>query len=210
MTEVKICGIRDQAAMDATAAAGAEYAGFVFFAKSPRNIAPGAAAALAGRHPDGPKPVALFVDPCDDELETVLATFRPAILQVHAPPARAAAIQAKFGLPVWHVIGVETPADLPAAAPGVTRLLLDRKPRPTDTRPGGNAEPFDWSALRGWQAPLPWILAGGLTPENVADAIRQTGATAVDVSSGVESTSGVKDPARIAAFIATVRGLKAA
>jgi phosphoribosylanthranilate isomerase len=205
MTEVKICGIRDPAAMDA--AAGADYAGFVFFARSPRNIAPWDAAALAARHPNGPTSVALFVNPPDAELETVLAGFRPGILQVHAAPERAAAIQAKYGLPVWHVVGVESAADLPATAAGVTRLLLDRKPLPTDTRPGGNAEPFDWSALLGWSAPLPWILAGGLTPENVVDAIRQTGATAVDVSSGVESSSGVKDPARIAAFIAAVRGV---
>lgn len=207
MTEVKICGLRDPVAMDAAAAAGADYAGFVFFDRSPRNIAPEAAASLAARHPAGPRPVALFVDPDDAAIETVLATFRPAILQVIASADRAAAIQSRFGLPVWHVVGVETPADLPAAATGVTRLLLDRKPQPTDTRPGGNAETFDWSALRGWNAPVPWILAGGLTPDNVAAAIRQTAASAVDVSSGVESAPGVKDPARIAAFVKAAKAL---
>jgi phosphoribosylanthranilate isomerase len=191
--------------MDAVAAAGADYVGFVFFENSPRNVAPETAANLAARHPGGPKPVALMVDPADTEIEAVLAAFCPAALQIHAPANRAAAIEATFGIPVWHVIGVETPEDLPKAAPGVTRLLLDRKPQPTDTRPGGNAKPFDWSALRGWFAPKPWILAGGLTPATVAAAIRQTGAPTVDVSSGVERARGIKDPALITAFITAVR-----
>jgi phosphoribosylanthranilate isomerase len=205
MTEIKICGISDEPAMDAVAAAGADYAGFVFFDRSPRNVAPATAAALAARHPDGPRTVALLVDPTDVAIETLLRTFVPDILQVHASAGRAAAIQARFGIPVWHVVGIDAPHDLPAAAPAVTRLLLDRKPRPTDTRPGGNAEPFDWSALRGWEAPLPWVLAGGLTPETVAGAIRQTAAPAVDVSSGVETAPGVKDPALIHAFVQAVR-----
>jgi phosphoribosylanthranilate isomerase len=128
-----------------------------------------------------------------------------AALQVHAGAIRAAAIQSRFGVPVWHAVGVADASDLPKAAPGVTRLLLDRKPAATDTLPGGNAQAFDWSVLLGWAGPAPWVLAGGLTPTTVAAAIRQTGALAVDVSSGVESSRGVKDPALIAAFVQAVR-----
>lgn len=205
MTEVKICGIRDATAMDAVAVAGADWVGFVLFDRSPRNIAPADAAVLAARHPGGPKSVALMVDPTDVAVADALAAFRPSALQIYAGPERAKAIQARFGIPVWHAIGVANIDDLPTSAPGVTRLLLDRKPEPTDTRPGGNAEPFDWSVLRGWTAPVPWILAGGLTPETVAGAILQTGAAAVDVSSGVERVRGVKDVGLIAAFVQAVR-----
>lgn len=205
MVEVKICGITDAAAMDAAAAAGADWAGFVFFPPSPRHVTPGQAAALATRHRDGPRPVALLVDPTDADIAAVLAALPFAALQVHAPAERAAAIEAQFGVPVWHGVGVAAPADLPQQAPGVTRLLLDRKAPPDAALPGGNAQPFDWSVLRGWHAPKPWVLAGGLTPETVADAIRQTGATTVDVSSGVEHTRGAKDPALIAAFLAAAR-----
>jgi phosphoribosylanthranilate isomerase len=205
VTEIKICGIRDAVGMDAVAAAGADYVGFVFFEQSPRNIHPETAAALASRHPGGPRSVALLVEPTDHDVEALLSVFRPDILQVHASATCAAAIQEKFGVPVWHVVGVATAADLPAAAPGITRLLLDRKPQATDTRPGGNAQSFDWSALRDWCAPKPWVLAGGLSPCNVAAAIRQTAAPTVDVSSGVERARGIKDPTLIAAFISAVR-----
>ena len=205
MTEVKICGVNDAAAMDAAAEAGAEWVGFVFFPPSPRAVSAAHAAALAGRHPGGPRPVGLFVDPTDEEIGTVLDAIALAVLQVHAAPDRAAAIQARFGAPVWRAVGVATPADLPMSAPGVARLLLDRKPAPDAPLPGGNAETFDWSVLRGWHAPAPWVLAGGLTPGNVAEAIRQTAAQTVDVSSGVERARGVKDPALIAAFVKAVR-----
>ena len=116
-----------------------------------------------------------------------------------------AALRARFGLPIWRAVGVATAADLPVAAGGADRLLVEAKPPPDATRPGGNAVRFDWSLLRGWHAPAPWILAGGLTVDNVAEAIRITGAWAVDVSSGVERTHGVKDPALIRAFIANAR-----
>ncbi len=205
MVEIKICGIRDPAAMDAAAAAGADWAGFVFFPPSPRHVTPGQAAALATRHPGGPRPVALLVDPTDADIAAVLAATPFAALQVHAPAERAAAIERQFGVPVWHAVGVAAPIDLPDQAPGVTRLLLDRKAPPDAALPGGNAQPFDWSVLRGWHAPAAWVLAGGLTPATVAAAIRQTGATAVDVSSGVERARGAKDPALITAFIAAAR-----
>lgn len=205
MTEVKICGISDAAAMDAAAETGAEWVGFVFFPPSPRVIGPDDAAALAARHPGGPRPVGLFVDPSDAELESALRRVKLAALQVHAPAPRAAAIQARFGLPVWHAVGISSADDLPPGTPGVTRLLLDHKAPPGASLPGGNAQPFDWSVLRSWTPPLPWVLAGGLTPATIAAAIAATGAPTVDVSSGVERTRGVKDPDLIRAFVAAVR-----
>ena len=205
MTEVKICGINDAAGMDAVADAGAEWVGFNFYPPSPRAVAPAVAADLAARHPGGPRPVGLFVDASDAEIAAVLAAVPLAVLQIHGSAARAAAVQATFGLPVWHAAGIAATADLPAAAPGVTRLLLDHKAPPGAPLPGGNAQAFDWSVLQGWAAPVPWMLAGGLTPGTVAQAMRQTGAPGVDVSSGVERSRGVKDPALIHAFVQAVR-----
>ena len=205
VTEVKICGVRDPEAMDAVAEALAEWVGFVFFPPSPRAIEPAAAAALAARHPGGPRAVGLFVDPEDTDIATVLDALPLAALQVHASAERAAAVQARFGLPVWHAVGIATAADLPSAAPGVRRLLLDHKAPPGATLPGGNATAFDWSVLRNWAAPVPWVLAGGLTPHTVTEAIGLTGAPAVDVSSGVERSRGIKDPALIRAFVAAAK-----
>lgn len=210
MVEVKICGVKDAAAMHAVADAGADWVGFVFFAPSPRYVSLAEAAALAALRPGGPKPVALMVEPTDGDVAAALAAVPFAALQVHAGAARAAEIQARFRVPVWHAVGVARAADLPAstpgACPGVSRLLLDHKAPADAALPGGNAQAFDWSVLRGWDAPVPWVLAGGLTPETVADAIRRTGAVAVDVSSGVESARGVKAPALIAAFVRAARG----
>ncbi len=191
--------------MDAVAESGAEWVGFNFFPPSPRFVTHAVAAALSGRHPDGPRPVVLLVDPSDDDVAAALAAIPLAGLQVHASLDRAAAIQARFSVPVWHAVGVAAAADLPSAAAGVSRLLLDRKAPPGAALPGGNAEAFDWSVLRGWPAPAPWVLAGGLTPGTVGDAIRQTCALAVDVSSGVERARGIKDPELIRAFVAAVR-----
>ncbi len=205
MIEVKICGVRDAAAVDAVAETGAEWVGFNFFPPSPRYVTPAEAAILAARHPHGPRPIALLVDPKNDDVAAILDAMPVAALQIHASAARAAEIHSRFGVPVWHAVGIAGPADLPEAAPGITRLLLDRKAPQDAELPGGNAQSFDWSVLKGWHAPAPWLLAGGLTPDNVADAIRQTGAAAVDVSSGVERARGVKDPALIRAFVAAVR-----
>ncbi len=201
---MKICGINSAAAMDAAVAAGADWIGFVFFAASPRYVTAAEAADLSGRHPGGPLRVALLVDPGEDEVAAIVGALRPDALQLHGvDQARAAALRAKCAVPVWQAIGIATGADLPrSAADGLDGFLLDAKPPPDARLPGGNAATFDWSLLRGWQAPRPWILAGGLTPENVAGAITATGAVAVDVSSGVESRRGVKDPERIAAFVA--------
>jgi phosphoribosylanthranilate isomerase len=202
---VKICGITEPAALAAAASAGADWVGFVFFPPSPRAITAAAAAAVSATLPGGPQRVGLFVDPADAAVAEVLDALRLDALQLYASAARVAALRARFGLPVWRAVGVATAADLPDAAAGADRFVLDAKPPPDATRPGGNASAFDWSLLRRWRAPAPWILAGGLTPETVAAAIRASGAEAVDVSSGVERAPGVKDPARIRAFIANAR-----
>ena len=203
---VKICGINSAAALDAAVAAGADWTGFVFFPPSPRAVTPAQAATLAARHPDGPLRVGLFVDPAEAEVAAALAALRLDILQLYTAPERVAALRARFGVPVWRAVGVAVAADLPAEAGGADALLIEAKPPPGATRPGGNAARIDWALLRGWAAPAPWILAGGLTPDNVAAAIRASGAPAVDVSSGVETAPGVKDPALIHAFVRAARG----
>ncbi len=203
---VKICGINSEAAFDAAVAAGADWLGFVFFPPSPRAVSAERAAELSARAPGGPLRVGLFVAPLLAEIAAVLAAFRLDILQIHGSAAEARAIRAAFGRPVWRAVGIGAAADLPVDAEGADALLLDASPPRGATRPGGNAQPFDWTLLRGWRAPAPWLLAGGLTPENVAAAITATGAAAVDVSSGVERRPGEKDPALIRAFIAAARG----
>lgn len=204
-TLVKICGINSPAAMDAVAHAGADYLGFVFFPPSPRAVTPAQAAALSAYRPGGPARVGLFVDPTDDDIAAALAELKLDVLQVHGAPGRAAELRARFGMPVWAVAGVAHTDELPTAAPGVDGLLLDAKAPPGSVLPGGNARVFDWSILQGWTAPAPWLLAGGLTPDNVAEAVRISGAPAVDVSSGVESSRGMKDTGLIQAFVANAR-----
>ena len=203
MIRVKICGINTDDAMDA--AADADYIGFNFFPPSPRSVTPDRAAALSRAHPGGPARVGLFVDPTDDEVEAVLAALPLDVLQVHASPGRAAGLQARFGVSAWAVVGVADATDLPSAMPGVAGLLLDAKAPPNALLPGGNATVFDWSILRRWTAPMQWMLAGGLTPDNVADAVRISGALAVDVASGVESSRGVKAAELIRSFIVNAR-----
>ena len=202
---VKICGINDEAAIDAAIAGGADWVGFVFFPPSPRYVTPDVAAALAQRHPDGPPRVGLFVDPTAEAIAATLERVRLDILQLYGRIDDIAGLRRRFGLPIWRAVGVDRAADLPVDDRGADRLLIEAKPPADATRPGGNAVSFDWSILRGWQPPVPWVLAGGLTPANVTEAIRQTGAPAVDVSSGVERAKGVKDPDLIRAFIANAR-----
>jgi phosphoribosylanthranilate isomerase len=201
---VKICGINDPITFDTAIEAGADWVGFAFFPPSPRYVTPAQAAALSARSPGGPLRVGLFVDPTPEMIAATLALVRLDILQVYGD-LDMPALRARFGLPIWHPVGVTTNADLPVAPDGADMLLMEAKAPPGATRPGGNAERFDWSLLRGWIAPAPWILAGGLTVDNVAGAIRATGARAVDVSSGVERTRGMKDPALIRAFIANAK-----
>jgi phosphoribosylanthranilate isomerase len=209
--EVKICGISDEEAMDAAIEAGADYVGLVFFPPSPRAVTPERAAELVEFTPGEVTKVGLFVDPDDALLERVLTQVRLDLLQLHGneTPERIEAIRLEYGLPVMKVIPVAESADLAGAEPFLAvadRLLFDAKPPKGAKLPGGNALSFDWTILQDRRWGLPWMLAGGLDAANVAEAIRITGARAVDVSSGVESAPGVKDPARIAAFIKAAKG----
>jgi phosphoribosylanthranilate isomerase len=208
--EVKICGLTDGDAVDAALQAGADYLGLVFFAKSPRAVTAEQAAEILQFADDVVK-VGLFVDADDAFLDSVLSTVRLDLLQLHGSesPERIEQIRLDFGLPVMKVIPVSRAADLEAATaflPVADRLLFDAKAPAGSDLPGGNAVSFDWTILKDFKCPLPWMLAGGLTPANVVQAIRTSGATAVDVSSGVESAPGVKDAERIAAFIRAAKG----
>jgi len=210
MTKVKICGVNDPMAFDTAVDAGADWIGFVFFPRSPRYVTPATAAALSGRASatGGPLRVGLFVDPSDDLIAAVLEAVPLDTMQIYGRVNDLAAIGARFGLPVWRPVGIATSADLPLDPRGADSLLLEAKAPAEATRPGGNATSFEWALLRQWDAPAPWILAGGLTPANVAAAIGETGAAAVDVSSGVEASRGVKDPGLIRAFIREARGAR--
>jgi phosphoribosylanthranilate isomerase len=208
---VKICGLREPAHVDAAVRAGAAYVGFVFFAKSPRNLLADEAARLAAEVPAGVAKVALTVDADDATLDALLDRVPLDMLQLHGreTPERVAEVRARFGLPVMKAVGVAREEDLPALEEFgrvADQLLVDAKPPKDATLPGGNGLAFDWRLIAGRRWPVPWMLAGGLTADNVVEAIRLTGARQVDVSSGVESAPGVKDENMIASFIAAARG----
>lgn len=204
----KICGLSTPETLDAAIDRGAAQVGFVFFPPSPRTLTFEQAAGLAGRVPDPVRKAGVFVDPDDALLDAAIAAGRLDILQLHKTrPDRAAAIRARTGREVWAAIAVKVRADLaPAAsfAGAADRLLYDAKTPDSAALPGGMGLRFDWTLLQGHAHPLPWALSGGLTPDNVIEAVRITGATAVDVSSGVESAPGVKDVDKIAAFLKAV------
>jgi phosphoribosylanthranilate isomerase len=207
---VKICGLRSAADVQAATDAGAAYVGFVFFPRSPRNVAPEMARDAALATPVGVAKVALTVDADDAMLDAILRTVPLDMLQLHGheTPERVAQVRARHGLPVMKVIGVATEADLAEVdryAKVADQLLIETKPAP-GALPGGNGVPFDWTLLSGRRWPLPWMLAGGLNLTNIAEAIRISGARQVDLSSGVESAPGVKDYGKIAAFMAAVKG----
>ena len=207
---VKICGIRTVEALDAAIAARADFIGLVFFATSPRHVTADQAAMLAARAGGRATVVGLFVDPEPDFLAGVLNTVRLDRIQLHGrePPAEAAAIAARHAIPVWKAIGVKKREDLAAAdryVGAAERILFDAKPPEGAALPGGNGLRIDWAVLRGLRPALPWMLAGGLDPANVAEALAITGAPAVDASSGLESAPGVKDPALIKAFCQAAR-----
>jgi len=206
---IKICGLSDSASLDAAIGAGADHIGLVFFAKSPRNVGIEQAAALAQHAAGRAKIVGLFVDPEADFLNRLVQSVRLDVIQLHGKetPAKVAHIQAAHGLPVWKAIGVRKTADLDAARQyqGVERILYDAKPPEGADLPGGTGLRIDWSLMANYRHASPWILAGGLDPRNVAEAIAVTGADFVDVSSGVESAPGVKDAGKIAAFCKAVR-----
>jgi len=203
---VKICGLSSAQDVAAAARAGAAYAGFVFFPKSPRNVSIEQAAALAVEAPIGLCKVALTVNASDAELDAITGAVPLDMLQLHGneSPERVAEVRARYGLPVMKAVGIADAADIPQIAlyeQVADQLLIDAKPPKEAELPGGNGLAFDWRLLAGrkyWQKP--WMLAGGLTPENVAEAIRMTGARQVDVSSGVESAPGQKDAALIGSF----------
>jgi phosphoribosylanthranilate isomerase len=207
VTLAKICGINNPAAAVAAAAGGAAHIGLVFYPPSPRAVTADSAAALASLVPERVGRVGLFVDPSEDELQSVLSRVPLTMLQLHGreTPERIAAIKRRFGLKVMKAIGVAAPDDLDAAAPYLAAadwLLFDAKPpKEPDALPGGNARAFDWRILQGRSWPLPWMLSGGLTAGTLAEAVRVTGAPVVDVSSGVEDRPGVKNPDRIRAFL---------
>jgi phosphoribosylanthranilate isomerase len=214
-TLVKICGLSSAATLDAALQSGADLVGFVFFDPSPRNLSPGQARALGGRVRDRAQKVALTVDADDARLAAIVDVLAPDILQLHGreTPERVRAIRARFGIPVMKAIGVASRADLGKAgayAEAADTLLFDAKPAPEAVLPGGNGRAFDWTILRDFAADRPWMLSGGLDAGNVAEALTATRARGVDVSSGVESAPGTKDPARIATFIAAVRALSPA
>lgn len=206
---VKFCGLTRPADVEAAAKAGAAYVGFVFFPKSPRHLTPEQARALALAVPPGIAKVALTVDMDDAGIDAILDSVPVDLLQLHGreTPERVAAVKARTGLPVMKAVGVAGPEDL-ATLDSFTRvadqILVDAKAPKGAALPGGNGIAFDWRLIAGRRWPLPWMLAGGLTPDNVAEAVRLTGARQVDVSSGVESAPGVKDPARMAAFAAAL------
>lgn len=207
---VKICGLTDPADIPAAILAGAAYLGFVFFPKSPRHLDLESAAAMATSVPEGIAKVALTVDADNATLDALTDAVPLDFLQLHGAesPARVAEVKARYGLPVMKAVGISGPEDLTQIdfyAKVADQILVDARPPEGADRPGGNAQPFDWSLIAGRRWPLPWMLAGGLTPDNVAEAIRLTGARQVDVSSGVESAPGVKDAYLIRAFIAAAR-----
>ena len=214
----KICGITEVGALDAAVGGGARWLGFVFFPPSPRSLGIERAADLARRAPETTGRVGVFVEPSDDELAQVLARVPLTALQLHGgeTPARVGAVRARFGLPVIKAVPVATPEDLAGAhayEASADWLLFDGK-APKAGRagalPGGNAVAFDWRLVAGASWRLPWLLSGGLDADNVAEAVRASGARAVDVSSGVEDRPGLKSPARIRAFLAALAGVSEA
>jgi phosphoribosylanthranilate isomerase len=207
---VKICGLQTREAVEAALEGGTTHLGFVFFPNSPRAVSVGEAAALAAPARRRALITALLVDPDSDLVAEVAAGLEPDLFQLHGreTPERVAAVRATYGRPVIKALGVRQGADLDAAAAyedAADHLMLDAKPPEDADRPGGHGGAFDWSLLAGRTFRRPWFLAGGLTGENVAEAIAATGAPGVDVSSGVERAPGVKDPALIAAFIRAAR-----
>lgn len=208
--EAKICGLSTPETVDAAVMGGARWVGFVTYPRSPRHISTDLLRTLGARVPNSVGRVGLFVDPDNTLLDERLATSAIDMLQLHGSeaPARVAELKARFAKPVMKVIKVAKAGDVEqgvAAYAGVAdRLMFE----PADgILPGGNGKPFDWTILSGRKVPVPWILAGGLTPDNVAEAVRVTGARAVDVSSGVESSRGVKSIELIRAFLDRVKAL---
>tara|TARA_R110000868_G_scaffold57875_8_gene178545 strand:- start:93 stop:755 length:663 start_codon:yes stop_codon:yes gene_type:complete len=209
---VKICGLTTEDTVRASVEAGADYLGFNFFPRSPRFATPARAAELARLVPPHVLKVSLTVDDDNATIDAIVAALKPDILQLHGAetPARLVELKARYGLTLMKVIPISGPEDLEKIAlyhDSADLLLFDAKPPKSmkNALPGGNGLAFDWSLLAGQKPDTPWMLSGGLDPANVAEAIRVTGAEAVDVSSGVETAPGVKDRALIEKFIAAAK-----
>ena len=212
--QAKICGLSTGDALHAAIRGGARFVGFVLYPASRRNVTPELAAALAALVPEGVTRVGLFVDPTDALLSGVLARASLDLLQLHGSedPRRVADIKARFGKPVMKAIPIAGPEDPQAAVPYLDVadwLLFDAKPPRGDPKalPGGNGLAFDWQLLGGRSWSKPWMLSGGLTAKNVAEAVGTTHARVVDVSSGVEIRPGIKDLGKIAEFLTRVAAL---
>ena len=208
----KICGLSTPEGVRAALDGGAGWLGFVFFPKSPRDLAPEAAERLAAPARGRAKVVALLVDPDDAQVDRVARTLRPDLVQLHGEetPERAAQIGRRMGAGVIKALSVSTAHDIDrggAYEGAVDHLMFDARPPPASDLPGGTGSRFDWTLLSGRRFARPWFLAGGLDRWNVGEAVKASGAPIVDVSSGVERGAGVKDPALIGAFLETVRRL---
>jgi phosphoribosylanthranilate isomerase len=204
--QTKICGISTPDAVTAALDGGAAFLGFMFFDKSPRNLAPDAAWRLAQPVRGKAKVVAVLVDPSDAEVDRIAQILKPDLIQLHGKetPARARALGQRTGAGIIKVLPVSEAADLAAAADFETvadHLMFDTKPAKDAERPGGAGRAFDWTLLAGRRFQRPWFLAGGLDPWNLNGAVQQSGAPLLDVSSGVERGPGLKDPALIRAFL---------
>jgi len=209
--EAKICGVATPEALATAVEGGAQFVGFVFYPPSPRHLAVAAARDLALATAAGVQKVGLFVDATDAEMAAVCEAVPLDLLQLHGEetPARVAAVRAQFGLPVMKAIRLGAAEDVAKAAAYsdvADRLLFDAR-GPAGSLPGGRGQAFEWKWLLGHDGPLPWMLSGGLNASNVAMAVRQSGARAVDVSSGVEDKPGHKDPKRIAEFLSALAAL---
>ncbi len=209
-TQIKICGIKTTEALDAAIAGGASHVGLVFFAKSPRDISAEAAGALAARAAGRARVVGLFVDPESAFIDAIRQHVKLDIIQLHGDerPDAVNMIRQRNGLETWKVIPIRTHTDFATTQKyrgSADMVLYDAKAPNGADLPGGNGMRFDWKLLQGVSHSLPWGLAGGLSPLNIADAIQISGAPLVDVSSGVESAPGIKDVAKIAAFCQAIR-----
>lgn len=211
--DVKICGLSTAGSVAAALDSGADYVGFVFFRASPRYIEPARAAALAADVLPPVRRVGLVVDPSDEEVEALLDRVPLDMIQLHGgeSPARVGALRRRFGLPVIKAVAIAGASDLRTARAFETaadQLLFDARPPPGASRPGGNAVSFDWGLVKSFACRIPWLLAGGLDETNVADAVRLSGAGAVDVSSGVETAPGVKSCDKIRRFLRVAKAIE--
>ena len=213
--EIKICGLSTPEALETCALEGADMAGFIFFDKSPRNVAPELAATLGGMARSFPNPlktVAVTVDADEDRLDAIVAAMKPDFLQLHGKetPGRVRELKQRYSLPVIKAFAIREKADLEKLSlyEGIAdRFLLDAKAPEGSDLPGGNGVSFDWRLLQSLDTKTPWMLSGGLDAANIGEALAISGAASIDVSSGVEAAPGRKDIAKIAAFIKTVRDM---